>query len=275
MSTRDSLLLSPVTVLAIVYAGLCVVGFVWLQLTLEAPHLGDEPWRLISVGSYVALTLFDVSLLAALLVEALRTRWSPVGLRVAHRVGLVGAWLLVLGVQWGVTLAYGPLPTRALSARERLGAWPAGAQYGVLDGSLRFGPHRQSWNDLPFERITLEASGCFGPCPVHRIELLRGGLACYEGGDHAPRTGSFEGSVNLWSYAWLCALIERIGFEQMRPAYSGGWTCDESVVIEVFRPGGQSWKVLDYGRVCPPELFALRQAIETTAEDVDWTPAKH
>ena len=113
-STRSMPALSiirPVVLIGLLYFGLCSIWFLWILLNLRLPEAGDpEPFRLITIGQYVAVSVADAILLVTFVVDGWLARGNPPALRRAHLAGL-GLGAIVLGlIQLGCYYAYGPIP---------------------------------------------------------------------------------------------------------------------------------------------------------------------
>ena len=107
----------PSVTAAIVYLGLCSIWFLWILLTgRHATLASEEPQRLITLGQYAILSVANLVLLVALVLDALRSRESPPGLRRGHFAGITLGAVAVILVQVVGSLAFGP--SRAGRARR-------------------------------------------------------------------------------------------------------------------------------------------------------------
>jgi len=137
--------------------------------------------------------------------------------------------------------------------------------------SMWTGDIEAQWAAIPFDRLGLEGSGCYGSCPEYRVQLFRGGQATYEGDRFAPRQGAYVGAVTLYDYGLLSALARRVGLLEMSDRYSAQWTDDETITFEL--TGAHGDKVIsDYGRQGPPELQAFRALFESVVDRIRWKP---
>lgn len=104
-------IIRPVVLIGLLYFGLCSAWFLWILLNVRFPEAGDpEPFRLITSGQYVAVSVADAILLTTFVVDGWLARRSPPALRRAHLAGL-GLGVIVLGlIQLGCYYAYGPIP---------------------------------------------------------------------------------------------------------------------------------------------------------------------
>jgi hypothetical protein len=130
------------------------------------------------------------------------------------------------------------------------------------------------WAGLPYESITLARGGCFGGCPVYEVTFARAvgigpGSASYRGDAYVEREGSFEGTIDIWSYGQLCELFDHLGFLELDEDYAAVWTDDETIVLEATDAAGLH-RVRDYGHQGPPELVALHLSVDATIERIEW-----
>ena len=125
---------------------------------------------------------------------------------------------------------------------------------------------------LPFSRIELERTTCFGACPAYTVTFHRDGQAEYVGREWAPREGTFSGEIGPFSYGRLCLLIERSGFEKMKSKYFREETDHANAYVRVWlTDSAEPIVVRDYGDYGPIELWSLQEAIDSVASGVRWT----
>ena len=145
----------------------------------------------------------------------------------------------------------------------------------LREGGIEGGREPQVWDGLPYTSIRLERLGCFGTCPIYSLELTRGsgygaGRAEYTGENYVDEIGSFAGEIDIFSYGYLCQLLDELGFAGMAEDYAAPWTDDSTVVLQATTAEG-THRVQDYGRQGPPALFALQLSIDATADRIEWT----
>lgn len=130
---------------------------------------------------------------------------------------------------------------------------------------------QQLSRSLPYDRITLERSPCFGTCPVYKLHLYRDGTAEYEGIQHTDKLGRHTGKISLGIFARLCYLLEREKFETLANEYSADWTDDTTCTVSVFKDGKRVKSVSDYGQQGPIGLWAIQELIDGLAAEISWT----
>jgi hypothetical protein len=124
---------------------------------------------------------------------------------------------------------------------------------------------------LPFDSISLTRTECYGTCPVYDVVLHRDGTAEFNAKEHLPKLGKFTGQIGLGIYARLCYLIESSRFDDLKPAYRGGWSDDTTCFVTVTK-GNTKKAVSDYGTVGPIELWAIQEIIDRIKDRADWKP---
>lgn len=144
-------ILRPSVLAALVYFGLCAIGFLWILLTLQHPRSDSmEPFRLVTPMQFLGLTAANAALAVAFVVDGWFARTSPPGLRRAHFAGLgLGAVTLAV-LQYGAVCARGPIPPARQAApddevilTELLATLARGA-----DGILTVPPRTTWWPSL-------------------------------------------------------------------------------------------------------------------------------
>ncbi len=124
---------------------------------------------------------------------------------------------------------------------------------------------------IPYSRIELERSACFGSCPVYTVTLSRQGAARYVGSAHVERIGTFDGDIDPYHFARLCALAESAGFFSMEPEYRSPWTCAPTAWLRIWRAGhSEPFVVEDYGSAGPIALWGLLVAIDAAQGSIRW-----
>lgn len=139
-----------------------------------------------------------------------------------------------------------------------------------------------SWGDvekedlaaaLPYERIELERSECYGTCPAFLLQLSRDGKAAWEGRAYSDPGGHRDGTVSLVEFGRLCWFVEKLDLERLAGNYTASWTDDQTTTIRLVKPDGRVIEFTDYGCRSPIEVMALADMIELVAHWNGW--AKH
>lgn len=161
-------------------------------------------------------------------------------------------------------------PQSLSNARARPGHVPE--RYAFLyDPFAAHGVEREELAaELPYERIELERSGCFGSCPAFLLRLDRDGRATWEGRAYSEPGGNRTGSVGLVDFARLCWFAEELELERLAGTYRAPWTDDQTTTIRLVEPGGKSIVFEDYGRQAPIEVQALADMLELVARWNGW-----
>jgi len=123
---------------------------------------------------------------------------------------------------------------------------------------------------LPYERIELERSECFGSCPAFLLRLTRDGTASWEGRAYSNPGGTCVGSVGLGEFARICWFVEKLDLERLAGNYTADWTDDQTTTIRLVKPDGRVIEFKDYGRRSPIEILALADLLELVARWNGW-----
>ncbi len=143
--------------------------------------------------------------------------------------------------------------------------------YLALTQEFGFGKDSPEWEQvteaLPFERISLWRSGCYGSCPVYRVDYYKDGRVVYLGEDYVDHVGRFDFVDALSDFALLAANVEMMGLLALDAEYAAGWTDDETVTLEIEGPFGVR-RIEDYGRQGPPLLRAFHDLVDRRTEEL-------
>lgn len=141
----------------------------------------------------------------------------------------------------------------------------------LFEGGISEGKAKTLLELLPFKTITLSRSECFGSCPVYELTLHSDGRAELKAVSGLDKKGTFEGTVNLFSYGKLCYLMEQLRFTELKPRYEGNWP-DAATVIVTASTGDKEYSVSDYSEIGPIELWAIQQTIDNIRHEIAWRP---
>jgi hypothetical protein len=154
-------------------------------------------------------------------------------------------------------------------------AWPEPYTFIHEDAGVSIDRYEEALQALPFERIELERTACFGACPIYTVTLFRNGDARYHGEEFVKNKGDFTGSIHISAFGCLSYILERLNFAEFEPEYSAPWTCSPTVYLRVWRAGeAEPIVVKDYGSYGPIELWALEQAVDAVASRIEWKADK-
>jgi len=154
-------------------------------------------------------------------------------------------------------------------------AWPEPYTFVHESAGVSIERYEQALQALPFERIELERTACFGFCPIYTVTLFRDGKARYHGEAFVKNEGDFTGSIHISEFGRLCYLLEHLRFSEFEPEYTAPWTCSPTAYLRVWTAGGEDPIVVkDYGEYAPIELWALQQAVDAVAGRIEWKADK-
>lgn len=163
-------------------------------------------------------------------------------------------------------------------------AEPAWARAAYWDPRLEYEERERLLELLPYESISIEHSGCYGTCPVYRAVLHRPDRVALAGGDYVDRAllrgtdaerglslaGEHAGRLTTTAFAYLCLIVETLGFEELEASYSASVMDMETVTIAVTRRDGSSFSVSDHAQQAPPAFRAVQLAVEDALRSTLW-----
>lgn len=119
--------------------------------------------------------------------------------------------------------------------------------------------------------IRFERTACMGPCPVDVLTVYANGRMRYEGGQHAPRTGTHTGKLTTRERTVLLKQFETARFFDFARAYTSRAT-DLPTYYLTFATGGRSHRVEDYNGG-PASLKKLEATLEKLIDANRWKQA--
>jgi len=131
-------------------------------------------------------------------------------------------------------------------------------------------PRAELASALPYDRIELERSECFGTCPAFVLQLHRDGRATWEGRAFTEPGGPAVGEVGLHSFARICWYVEQLDLERLAGSYRATWTCDRTTHLRLVKPDGETVVFEDYGDRAPLEVLVLADLLERIALQNGW-----
>ena len=128
-----------------------------------------------------------------------------------------------------------------------------------------------AWRALPFTKIELERTECYGACPSYVVSLSADGTARYKGRKYAARTGAFDGEVEIWDFGQICWMIDKFKILGGHHEYAANWTDSATAIIRVtLRETNETIEISDYGGQGPVELWSLFNAIDAVSNLIEW-----
>jgi len=115
-------------------------------------------------------------------------------------------------------------------------------------------------------KITLEQWGCFGTCPAYTLSISGDGSVVYQGKAYVSSRGVHKGRV---SQSNVQLLVQKFLDAKFFDMSDGGIVVDLPVRVLSFSVNGRQ-KQLREGCMCPPELVALEDDVDKTAQSEKW-----
>lgn len=113
----------------------------------------------------------------------------------------------------------------------------------------------------PIEKIQLQRTRCFGPCPVYTLTIQNDGSVAFEGKDHVLHKGTATSTITAADWEFLVAALQRADFSALKDHYSTKddgcttvWTDSPALAITVTR-GSEQKRVWYYLGCRGPEAL--------------------
>ena len=130
-----------------------------------------------------------------------------------------------------------------------------------------------------FDTVTMQRSGCYGPCPVYTVEISYNGQVTFKGEKFVVSAGEHLGSTPAADLVRLDQAIADIGFFSLREQYQSGedgcttWTTDNATVSILVSTGSRQHRVTYYYGCeidSGPSIARLSQTIDEVAHARRW-----
>lgn len=134
-------------------------------------------------------------------------------------------------------------------------------------------PEIHDWNTL---RITLSRGGCYGRCPVYKIEIHGDGTVLYDGTMNVAHKGKRTAKISQASLVELADFFRKATYFSLRDRYVSGIT-DNPAYETSISFDGVSKSVLDYvGQSVgmPSSVSDLEAAIDRISGASKWVGHK-
>ena len=116
----------------------------------------------------------------------------------------------------------------------------------------------------------MSKGGCFGKCPIYKIEIYDGGYTKYYGERHAEKLGTFEKQLSKETYQSLLTAFENSDFYSFLDFYESNIP-DAPSVSMTFVNKKLEEKTVKGKLDRPDKLKELQVLIEDIASSKDWT----
>ncbi|TWT64925.1 DUF6438 domain-containing protein [Crateriforma conspicua] len=166
-----------------------------------------------------------------------------------------------------------PRPT-AISPRDYDPTSGVPDRYHFLySGGIGYDELGSVWKGLPYTKIELERTECYGTCPSYVVTFDADGTAKYNGRKYAARSGVFDGEVEIWDFGQICWMIDRFKVLDGPRDYSANWTDSATAIVRItIRETNDTIEISDYGGQGPVELWAVLNAMDAVSSRVEWAP---
>jgi hypothetical protein len=119
--------------------------------------------------------------------------------------------------------------------------------------------------------ITLERSGCFGPCPAYKVTIYGSGKVVYRGDKNVRVAEERTISISPDKVAKLIEEFDKVKFFTLKDSYEGGPTDGTSATTSI-KLNGKTKTIKDYHPApdSPPTLVELENIIDRTVNSSQW-----
>ena len=143
----------------------------------------------------------------------------------------------------------------------------------LYSGGIAYDQIESVWKSLPYTKIELERTECFGECPSYVVTYNADGTAEYNGRKYAMRPGVFHGEVGISDFGQICWMIDRFKILDGPRDYSANWTDSATDIIRItIRETNETIEISDYGGQGPVELWSLLNVMDAVSNRVEWAP---
>jgi len=131
------------------------------------------------------------------------------------------------------------------------------------------------------QRIIFETSGCFGTCPIFKLEISKFGNAKFiaESYNFSKKysrkpEGTFITFLNFISLQELFGILDYISFSDLKNDYAVHWTDDQTSTLTIIYDDGKIKSIRDYGLVGTYGLKLLYKKLFDLRFNQNWKKMK-
>jgi hypothetical protein len=106
-------------------------------------------------------------------------------------------------------------------------------------------------NQLQFDKISLTSSGCYGSCPILKINLHSSGTVEFYCKRFTLKKGYFTAKISDKKFTELANNFRKVNFSTLKDNYEAEHTDDNTITISFWQGDKIVKTVRDYGRVSP------------------------
>jgi Domain of unknown function (DUF6438) len=129
-----------------------------------------------------------------------------------------------------------------------------------------FAEYNSTVGSLKIERIKFLTTGCFGTCPMFKMEIDNDRKAIYNAIEYNDKKGTFAATIDTASYNNIIETLNCIKLTSLKDDYEVRWTDDQHVTLEITFNNGLTKSISDYGAIGTfglanlyDQIFLLRQ----------------
>ena len=125
------------------------------------------------------------------------------------------------------------------------------------------------------EKIEYSTSGCFGTCPVFKINIdsdksAKLNAENFNKINNKNANGKFKTKIDDKKYYEIIDLLNYLNFEKLKNNYSVNWTDDQTSTLKVTYDNGETKTIRDYGLIGTFGLNRIYKLLTELRENQKW-----
>ncbi len=129
--------------------------------------------------------------------------------------------------------------------------------------------NQKLFSELKFDKISLKSTGCYGPCPIMKINIYSNGTVQFFGERYTLKKGYFISKISPEKYIALANNFRKINLSTLHNDFAIDASDDNTIIIN-FWQGDKLVKVVrDYGRVSPSPFICAYAQLEALYQQLE------
>lgn len=129
--------------------------------------------------------------------------------------------------------------------------------------------NQKLFSELKFDKISLTSKGCYGSCPIMKINIYSNGVVQFFGERYTLKKGYFISKISPEKYIALANNFKKINLLILHNDFAIDVSDDNTIIIN-FWQGDKLVKVVrDYGRVSPSPFICAYTQLEVLYQQLE------
>ena len=120
-----------------------------------------------------------------------------------------------------------------------------------------------------FDRISLVSSGCYGSCPIFKVNLYSNGNFEFYGHQYTVNRGYFASKIAIEKYNEYANNFRKVNLSALKENYEADHTDDEAVRVYFWKNNKMIKKIQDYGRVSPSAFICAYTQLRNLYQQIE------